>query len=138
MTTLSEIITNKKENPQMNTFFYYLTAPIKTNSIFLKNYNDMKEANTIGADKYFHSLANCQSAQQASSITAFLLSAGREITDGLYNNPIRKKLSFKDNFKDCYDDWNVDMDGLKMGKLYPKTDCRILVNKYRPKGLNAK
>ena len=29
-----------------------------------RNYNDMKEANTINADRYFHCKANCQAAER--------------------------------------------------------------------------
>lgn len=105
---------------------------------FWNNYQNMKEANTIGADKYFHALANCQSAQNGDLIETFLLSLGREITDNLYNNPIRKKLPFNENLKDCINDWNVDMYGLNQGLKYRSVDCKGLVNKYRPNGLNLK
>lgn len=31
---------------------------------FLRNYRDMRDANTIGADKYFHCKANCEATQK--------------------------------------------------------------------------
>lgn len=31
---------------------------------FLNNYMNMRNANTIGADKYFHCMANCQASQR--------------------------------------------------------------------------
>jgi RHS repeat-associated protein len=31
---------------------------------FIANYQDMRDANTIGADKYFHCMANCESARR--------------------------------------------------------------------------
>ena len=109
-----------------------------TMSNFLKNYNDMKDANTIEADKYFHAKANCQAAQKGNPMGAIILSGAREISDVVYNNPIRKKLTFKTNIQDCIDDWNVDMYGLNQGLKYPDLNCRGLVNKYRPKGLDSK
>ena len=31
---------------------------------FYRNYRDMRNANTIGADKFFHCMANCQASQR--------------------------------------------------------------------------
>lgn len=31
---------------------------------FWRNYNDMRNANTIGGDKYFHCKANCEAARR--------------------------------------------------------------------------
>ncbi len=31
---------------------------------FARNYQNMRDANTIGGDKYFHCMANCQAARQ--------------------------------------------------------------------------
>ena len=50
---------------------------------FSRNYNDMRDANTIGADKYFHCMANCQAAREGlgGSDAAALISEGRELAD---------------------------------------------------------
>ena len=120
-----------------NNLYNYIVGAPKTRAIFLKNYNDMKEANTIGADKYFHALANCQAAQQGDPREAVRLSLGREVIDSLVKNPL-KGIPLKENIADSLEDWNVDMYGLQQGLKYPNLDCRILVNKYRPNGLNAK
>jgi len=50
---------------------------------FLRNYNDMRTANTIGADKYFHCKANCEAAQRGwvGKATACIISDGREGVD---------------------------------------------------------
>ncbi len=34
---------------------------------FLSNYQNMRDANTIGGDKYFHCMANCQASERGSS-----------------------------------------------------------------------
>jgi RHS repeat-associated protein len=45
---------------------------------FMRNFNDMKEANTIGADKYFHCKANCCAARKSSKACARRISDFRE------------------------------------------------------------
>ena len=102
-----------------------------------KNYMNMREADTPGADKYFHALANCQSAQQGHPINAKILSAGREVVDTLIKYPL-KGVPMDVSVPDAIDDWKVDMYGLNQGLQYPNNDCRVLINKYRPDGLNSK
>ena len=50
---------------------------------FLRNYQDMREANTIGGDRYFHCKANCEASKRGSEgqQTARLISDGREWVD---------------------------------------------------------
>jgi len=50
---------------------------------FVRNYNNMRSANTIGADKYFHCMANCQSTQRGPGglTAAEIIGEGRELTD---------------------------------------------------------
>jgi RHS repeat-associated protein len=50
---------------------------------FIDNYNDMRNANTIGADQYFHCKANCEAAQRgvAGENTANMISEAREQVD---------------------------------------------------------
>ena len=107
-------------------------------SIFYKNYNDMKEANTKKADKYFHAKANCEAGQRNALGTALSISIGREIVDGIYNNPYVKKLPLKTNLLDCKDDLYVDLYGLYQGYTHPYDNCTDLVKKYRPNGLNER
>lgn len=40
-----------------------LDDKIEATEKFINNYQDMRDANTIGADKYFHCKANCEAAQ---------------------------------------------------------------------------
>lgn len=125
----------------MNNLYELLTGPQKlpeTVGIFYKNYDDMKKANTIGGDKYFHAKANCQAAQKGDILNANNISIMREFTDAIYNNPVRKNLSLNDNLSDCLDDLNVDYYGIMQGLLHPLSDCKNLVKKYRPNGLNNK
>ena len=50
---------------------------------FKRNYKDMRDANTIGGDKYFHCKANCEAASRgkAGEYVAEKVSNVREITD---------------------------------------------------------
>jgi len=50
---------------------------------FANNYIDMRQANTIGADKYFHCKANCESAQRGpgGEDAACVVSDTRELLD---------------------------------------------------------
>jgi RHS repeat-associated protein len=50
---------------------------------FARNYSNMRTANTIGADKYFHCMANCQSTQRGPGGygAAVGISEGREYFD---------------------------------------------------------
>ncbi|MDY0013669.1 MAG: hypothetical protein RBS40_12345 [Rhodocyclaceae bacterium] len=50
---------------------------------FLRNYRDMRDANTKGADKYFHCKANCEATQRGKQgeQMACLISGGREWFD---------------------------------------------------------
>ncbi len=52
---------------------------------FIRNYRDMREANTIGADKYYHCNANCEATQrgEAGKAAATLLGNLRELVDRL-------------------------------------------------------
>lgn len=49
----------------------------------MRNYIDMRTADTIGADKYFHCKANCEAAQRGwvGEKTACLISDTREAVD---------------------------------------------------------
>ncbi len=72
---------------------------------FVQNYNDMKEANTIGADKYFHAKANTKASQREflEELTASVISNLREITD-TFKNTLFKGMTLKDSIKDSKED----------------------------------
>jgi len=50
---------------------------------FVKNYQAMRDANTIGADKYFHCKANCEASQRGAEgkAVATVISDTREFVD---------------------------------------------------------
>lgn len=106
---------------------------------FVRNYNNMKEANTIGADKYFHSKANCEAAQQGAegAIIADVISNARELLDFPKNKYI-KKMSNKEILKDYIEDQFANHYGRLRGLKNPNSDCRIMVERFRPKGLDSK
>ena len=69
-----------------------LAAPFGAVTDFARNFQDMKAANVINADGYFHCKANYEAASRGylGAVTASYLDAGREITDA-----IRGKSSFE-------------------------------------------
>jgi len=60
-----------------------MPARIGATGDFVRNYNDKRTANTIGADKYFHCKANCEAANRGKSGVAMActISDGREWYD---------------------------------------------------------
>ncbi|OGH97551.1 MAG: hypothetical protein A2104_02945, partial [Candidatus Melainabacteria bacterium GWF2_32_7] len=105
-------------------------------SDFISNYQDMKEANTIGADKYFHSKANCEAAQRGElgSAVAKGISDLREFTDK-YKNIYLKGMSEAESARDSTEDQKANEYGRQQGCQYPNGDCGDIVDIYRPKDL---
>lgn len=108
----------------------------KAINIFIKNYNDMKEANTKRADKYFHSKANCEASQLGNfgEITAKGISDLREFTDS-FKNVYIKGMTEVESAKDSTDDKKANEYGRNQGRNYPNENCGNLVEIYRPNGL---
>ena len=133
-----EVSNNNKKNAKSYLWDELINDFEKDNpyGIFWKNYNNMKEANTRGADKYFHSLANCQAAQKGQVVPALKISVAREILDTPKN--LIKGLSFKESINDSRDDMDANLFGLKSGLKNFNTECRYLVEKYRPDSLDEK
>ena len=106
---------------------------------FIQNYQDMKEANTIGADKYFHSKANCDGSQRGElgAIVAKGISDLREYTDS-FKNVYIKGMTQIESEKDSKEDQEANEYGRHQGQENPYGDCRDLVDKYRPNGLDDK
>jgi len=103
---------------------------------FYRNYNDMKNANTIGADKYFHSKANCDGAKRGElgAIVAKGISDLREFTD-FFKNLLFKGMSIEETIEDSKGDQEANQYGREQGRKHPNTDSSILVDIYRPNGL---
>lgn len=111
---------------------------------FKRNYHDLKEANTKLSDKYFHAKANCQAAQrgQVGADMARSLSNLRENTDLIKNQYKKNKdgtrMKPSEIIEDYRDDQQANLYGRLQGLQNPNADCKILVDKYRPNGLNKK
>lgn len=106
-------------------------------SDFISNYQDMKEANTIGADKYFHSKANCEAAQRGElgSAVAKGISDLREFTDK-YKNIYLKGMSEAESAKDSAEDQKANKYGRQQGSQYPDGDCGDMIDIYHPNDLS--
>ena len=95
---------------------------------FIKNYQDMRSANTIGADKYFHCMANCQAARRGPGglDAAVGTSEAREWTDEHIKG---------DPASAC----DADRKANNQGRYStPNTSCKDVCNSLRPPGLNPR
>jgi len=103
---------------------------------FLRNYEDMRDANTIDADKYFHCLANCEAARRGpyGEMTALVMSVGREAVD----------YAVKGDPKSAWvADLVADFVGLTGGRsscssCSPPSPCKQVCKGLRPRGLDPK
>ena len=105
-----------------------------TNTVlkFTDNYSNMRDANTIGADKYFHCMANCQSARSEGVVgqgVSKLISETRELTDENIKGTSREA---------CDADRQANDTGRNGGKDFKNTTCSNICGGYRPKGLNPR
>ena len=123
-----------------NSFIYNISNQIfGAISDFIRNYIDMRDANVINSDKYFHAKANCDAAKRGkiASLVATIICDVREITD-LFRNTLFNKMRFTESLKDSKGDFAANKYGREQGRKYPKQDSRISVKKYRPNGLPEK
>ncbi|MCL6592212.1 MAG: hypothetical protein K6U80_19980 [Firmicutes bacterium] len=113
---------NFNDNSGLSPFILYEGIVI---SIFVKNYMKMREANTIGADKYFHCMANCEASRLGliGELTAMLISEAREIFDYITGDPRSA----------CNEDRIANMKGRKGDK---NKSCREVCSEFRPKALD--
>lgn len=109
-----------------------VAAPLKH---MIKNYKDLKEAKTKGADKYFHCKGNYQAATYGAygKMLSQLISFGKELKDipqyAMNDGWIK-------SFKDTLSDWEANKsgwDGASSGKSLFES-CE----QYRPMGLSKK
>ena len=101
-----------------------------TIAIFRQNRDDMIEANTKRADKYFHCKANCDATQTGpvGEHNAKVLSDLREVSDLIRGRGLQ----------DMAKDQGANMYGREQGKLYPDKDCKDICAIHRPVGLDEK
>jgi hypothetical protein len=95
-------------------------------SDFVGNYKDMRDANTVGADKYFHCKANCEASSRGSvgDKTACLLSDSREWVDqNIKGDPPSASV--------------LDQSANTFGRSHAAAGggCAVICGIYRPNGL---
>jgi hypothetical protein len=98
---------------------------------FTSNYQNMRDANTIGADKYFHCKANCEATQRGKTgeFVAETISDGREWVD----------MNIKGDSKSASDaDQKANHHGRKEGKKNVDKSCIDICAPFRPTGLDLK
>ena len=96
---------------------------------FRRNYQDMRRANTIRADKYFHAKANCEAAQRGpeGEETAAAISNSREWADqNLKGDPEAAS----------DEDQKANHLGRSLGAAHPTGSCSEMVAPLRPNGLS--
>jgi uncharacterized protein RhaS with RHS repeats len=96
---------------------------------FMRNYNDMRTANTIGADKYFHCKANCEASRRgrAGDSVACKISDGREWFDqSIKGDPASAS--------------QADQAANTFGRSHAGTSgsCDVVCGIYRPNGLSSR
>jgi RHS repeat-associated protein len=93
---------------------------------FFSNYFDMRNANTIGADKFFHCMANCQSSRRGSigNFISNLIGEGRELSDQYIKG---------DPIEACDADREANRTGRHGGKKCEP--CENVCSKFKPRAL---
>ena len=97
---------------------------------FVKNRRDMIDANTIGADKYFHCKANYEASQRGwgGRLDAKILSGAREAY-GFFKG---------DGIKDIKEDLKANRYGREAAKSGKYKSSKDACSIYRPNGLDVK
>ena len=110
---------------------YEISDAIDGVNDFIENYNDMREANTIGADKYFHCMANCEATQRgpAGEDVACIISDTREWVDqNLKGDPPSASAA----------DQVANKHGRSVGPWNTSANCKQICAPFRPNGLDPK
>lgn len=95
---------------------------------FIRNYRDMRDANTIGGDKYFHCKANCEAAKRGKDGLACFISDAREWVDqNIKGDPASASAA----------DQAANQYGRTQGASSTQS-CDQVCQPYRPNGLPAK
>lgn len=99
---------------------------------FWRNYWNMREAKTHGADKYFHCKANCEAARRGpgGQLESWLVSESRELWDqyGPKQDPASA----------CDEDRRANNHGRQSGSNDRAVDCSQACSGFRPGGLDPK
>jgi len=107
--------------------FPYPGGGICAINAFIRNYRNMRDANVIGADKYFHCLAHCEAKKcgLTGEQVGRLLGEIRELIDWITGDPE----------EDSAADRAANQHGLAVGK---NCKCKDHCGKYRPRALPEK
>lgn len=102
---------------------------------FLENYKDMRDANTVGADKYFHCLANCQASRRGPGGKAAAQGASglREVLD--FPKNIADGMTPTDALLDCVADEAANATGREGN---PSASCQQVCSGLRPAALPSR
>ncbi|MGX2032766.1 MULTISPECIES: hypothetical protein [Methylocaldum] len=106
-----------------------MLQPPEATSDFLRNYRDMRDANTIGGDKYFHCKANCEATRRGKygEATACTISDTREWFDqNIKGDPASASAA----------DQIANTAGRSGGNSSPLS-CDLVCSPFRPNGLPA-
>ncbi len=102
----------------------YLPDSWATSYDVLKKYqNEMKAANQIGADNYYHSVGMCDNAQAGRIISTIGLGAAKEIVD-LKNKWRDPNKTVADILGDGIKDMGNNLRGVYYGIRYPDKNCK--------------
>jgi len=106
---------------------------------FLTNYKEMKDADTHGADKYFHARANYNAAQQGivGSVVAKMISDLREWTDN-YRNVNEKGYDPVFSLQDINEDQQANEVGRELGHRFPTAPAYEKLKHLMPNGFPAR
>jgi RHS repeat-associated protein len=109
-------------------YFNYWRQFASGGADFVRNYRNMRDANTIGADKYFHCMANCQSTKEGpgGADAAIIIGEGRELTDQYLKGDSRQA---------CDEDRAANRTGQNGAKT---GSCQSTCNVYRVPGLDPR
>ena len=107
------------------------TEAIGAVKAFISNYQDMKDANTIGADKYFHCKANCEATKEG-------------VTGGQVGKTISNAREWVDmNIKKdpelaSEEDQKANHHGQREARNNPDKSCNDICAPFRPHSLDRK
>lgn len=109
---------------------------------FKQNYKDMRDANTIGGDKYFHCKANCEAASRGKTgeFVAEKISNAREITDQRVKSDPRSASEADQAANRQGRAGGAAAAGENQGTQQNSSDkiCRVTCDSLRPRGLPDK
>lgn len=114
-----------------------------TTKHFVKNRKNMVNANTIGADKYFHCKANCEGAKtgKTGKTLSKILGYGREASDLLrpdkWLNAYRATESIGSSAAYMFRDMGEDLEANEYGREFSIGGaCEDVCSQFRPSGLD--